>query len=98
MRRSVTLFARLILWGSETLKVSWKASYAPGEYCALLAEKVKTITANPGEMKLAGKIPAITRCGEIFEKALYAANPLSAGEQKEFKDLVGELTQSPLQP
>jgi hypothetical protein len=81
MRRSVTLFARLILWGSETLKVSWKASYAPGEYCLLLAGKAP---ADSG--------PAIIRCGEIFEKALYAANPLSNDEQKEFKRLVEEVT------
>jgi hypothetical protein len=87
MRRSVTLFARLILWGSETLKVSWKASYAPGEFCALLAGKA---AAESG--------PAIIRCGEIFEKALYAAEPLSGGEQKEFRGLVEGITQSPLRP
>jgi hypothetical protein len=84
MRRSVTLFARLILWGSETLQVSWKASYAPGEYCAFLAGKAAVESS-----------PAIIRCGEIFEKALYAANPLSADEQKEFKEMVEKVTALP---
>jgi hypothetical protein len=83
MRRSVTLFARLILWGSETLKVSWKASYAPGEFCAFLAEKAAEDSKS-----------AIIRCGELFEKALYAAEPLSGDEQKEFKELVEKVTES----
>ncbi|AEF82062.1 hypothetical protein [Leadbettera azotonutricia] len=93
MRRSVTLFARLILWGSETLKVSWKASYAPGEFCTLLAGK--SSAANPGEMNSAEKGSAIIRCGELFEKALYAAAPLSADEQEEFKGLVEGITRTP---
>jgi hypothetical protein len=45
MKNSVTLFARLILWGSETLQVSWKSSRAPGEYCAALAAAVTSHAA-----------------------------------------------------
>jgi hypothetical protein len=85
MRRSVTLFARLILWGAEYRKVTWKPSYAPGEFCALLA------AAGPAEAN-AGSGPAVIRCGELFEKALYSALPLSDDERKEFKRLVEEIT------
>jgi hypothetical protein len=82
MRRSVTLFARFILWGTEYCGVTWKPSYAPGEFCALLAAAV------PAEIH-AG--PAIVRCGELFEKALYSAQPLSDDEGKEFRRLVEEV-------
>jgi hypothetical protein len=81
MRRSVTLFARLILWGIEHCGVTWKPSYAPGEFCALLAAAVPAETP-------AG--PAVLRCGELFEKALYSAQPLSDDEGKEFERLVEE--------
>ena len=37
IRQSITLFARLIIWGSEARDVTWKPSHAPGEYCAILA-------------------------------------------------------------
>jgi hypothetical protein len=82
MRRGVTLFARLILWGTEYCGVTWKPSYAPGEFCALLAAAVPAGTR-------AG--PAVIRCGELFEKALYSAQPLSDSERKEFKGLVEEV-------
>jgi hypothetical protein len=83
MRRGVTLFARLILWGTEHCGVTWKPSYAPGEFCALLAAAVPAGTR-------AG--PAVIRCGELFEKALYSARPLSGNERKEFKRLVEEVS------
>jgi len=37
VQMSVTLFARLIIWGSDVRDVSWKPSLAPCEYCGLLA-------------------------------------------------------------
>ncbi|MDR2617924.1 MAG: hypothetical protein LBC62_03540 [Treponema sp.] len=99
MRRSATLFAKLILWGAETLKVSWKPSYAPGEYCGVLAAATESTAApatdvpvtasgsgTEGPAKKTG--PAVIRCGEIFEKALYAAQPLSREEAREFRELV----------
>jgi hypothetical protein len=46
MKKSLTLFARLILWGTNTLRVSWKPSRAPGEYCAALVRALaQTLTA-----------------------------------------------------
>ena len=88
MKRSVTLFARLILWGGETRQVEWKPSLAPGEYCAILA------SASPpdGENVIQNLNEGIIRCGEIFEKALYSAEILGSDEKKEFKNLVEEIT------
>jgi len=83
MRRSVTLFARLIVWGGEVCQVDWKPSFAPGEYCAILA-------AATADLNLIGE--KIARCGELFEQALYSAEVLSAAEQREFKNLVEEIT------
>jgi len=90
MKRSVTLFARLILWGGETRHAEWKPALAPGEYCEILA------SASPpdGEPAPQSLNEGIIRCGEIFEKALYSAEVLSDEEKKEFKDLVEEITAS----
>jgi hypothetical protein len=86
MRRSVTLFARLIIWGSEICHVDWKPSYAPGEYCGILvASTAATTTLDLIRQK-------IIRCGELFEQALYSAEVLSTAEQREFKNLVEEIT------
>jgi hypothetical protein len=78
IRRSVTLFARLIIWGGEVQHVIWKPAYAPGEYCKLLAAS----TAADGISEW------IIRSGELFEKALYSAEVLSGAEKKEFKGLI----------
>ena len=88
MKRSVTLFARLILWGSETRHVEWKPSLAPGEYCVILA----SVSPPDGEPVIQNLNEGILRCGEIFEKALYSAEILGNDEKKEFKDLVEEIT------
>ena len=79
MRRSISLFARLIYWGSEVLKVPWKPSHAPAEYCGLLAAA-------------AGEELGLIRAGDLFEKALYSFGPLSRNERKEFKQLVERIT------
>jgi hypothetical protein len=85
VKRSVNLFARLILWGIETMGVSWKPSHAPGEYCEILAAAlVQQAKAEISEN--------IIRCGELFEKALYSAWPLSSGEEKEMKRIVESIT------
>jgi len=99
VRRSVTLFARLIIWGAEVCNTDWKPSYAPGEYCGILAAAAISETlaaANPpvndsasSTKPLSGKI---VRCGELFEQALYSADVLSNEEQREFKMLVEEIT------
>ena len=74
LKQSLTLFAKLIIWGSEICGVTWKPSLAPGEYCRILAE-----AANNED---------IIRCGEIFEKALYSEQGLSDAERDEFRELV----------
>jgi hypothetical protein len=86
MKRSVGLFVRLIIWGSETCQVSWKPSRAPGEYCALLAA-----AATPRFPQLHRPI---IRCGDLFERALYAKDVLSEEERAEFAALVEEITTS----
>jgi hypothetical protein len=83
MQRSVTLFARLIIWGSDVFQLTWKPSYAPGEYCGILAASASALNSI-GE--------GIIRCGELFEKALYSADVLSDTEQREFKNLVDKIT------
>ncbi|GHT96089.1 hypothetical protein FACS1894141_5820 [Spirochaetia bacterium] len=37
IRQSVTLFAKLIIWGQNTRKVFWRPTLGPAEFCALLA-------------------------------------------------------------
>ena len=88
IRRSVTLFARLIIWGGEVRQVVWKPAHAPGEYCGILAASAQK--SPEGE----GVNGGIIRCGELFEQALYSAEVLSDEERKEFKNLVEEITGS----
>jgi len=90
MRQSVTLFARLIIWGSEVRHVQWKPAHGPGEYCGLLAVSVLPETAARQTEASQGK--EILRCGELFEQALYSTEVLSATEQDEFRELVEEIT------
>jgi hypothetical protein len=82
LKANVSLFSRLILWGTETTGLTWKPSNAPGEYCTLLAERAAVFNVSD----------AVIQCGVLFEKALYARNPLSAEEQREFKTLIGRIT------
>ena len=89
MKRSVTLFARLIIWGDEIRKVIWKPALAPAEYCAVLANAIPEYKLDSVILK---RNEGIIRCGELFEKALYSADVLTHEEQKEFKDLIEEIT------
>jgi hypothetical protein len=92
IKRSVTLFARLIIWGSEIRHVDWKPSLAPGEYCGILSASSPPAAIADNETDLQKQNESIIRCGELFEQALYSAEVLSDSEQKEFKDLVEEIT------
>jgi len=89
IRRSVTLFARLIIWGGAVRQVVWKPSHAPGEYCGILASSSEAPAGGSLLQRVNG---GIIRCGELFEQALYSAEVLSDEERKEFKDLVEEIT------
>ncbi|MDR1399630.1 MAG: DUF4129 domain-containing protein [Treponema sp.] len=86
MKRSVSLFVRLIVWGSETCQVSWKPSRAPGEYCAILAAAAVSLFPQ--------LYSPIIRCGDLFERALYAKNVLSEEEREEFAACIEEITTS----
>jgi hypothetical protein len=107
LRRSISLFARLIYWGQEVLKVTWRPSYTPLEYCRLLAfandeiknsDKTKssgeTKTSDEAQLPKIDRNPAILRAGELFEKALYSADPLTRKERDEFQTLVETVTGS----
>jgi len=94
IKQSVTLFAKLILWGSEVRHVEWKPSLAPAEYCAVLS----AASQNSGDAAIdSGSAlhqinEGIIRCGEIFEKALYSAEILGDAEKDEYKNLVEKIT------
>ncbi|MCL2276613.1 MAG: hypothetical protein FWC21_01815 [Treponema sp.] len=85
VQMSVTLFARLIIWGSDIRGVSWKPSLAPREYCDLLA------SSSPLNVKINKDI---YKTGDLFEKALYSSDVLTNDEKKEFKELINEITSS----
>jgi hypothetical protein len=90
IRQSVTLFARLIIWGSEERDVTWKPSFAPGEYCALLAASPPVV--ENVNIDLQKQNEQIIICGVLFEKALYSKDILSEEELSEFKTLIEEIT------
>jgi hypothetical protein len=103
IRHCVTLFARLIIWGADVRKVTWKPSHAPAEYCGILAASATSTPPEPSAPPVAAAQDhsimlklneEIIRCGELFEQALYSADVLSDTERKEFKDLVNEITSS----
>ncbi|MDR0784954.1 MAG: hypothetical protein LBE74_03605 [Treponema sp.] len=81
IQQSVNLFARLIIWGRETFEIAWKPSFAPGEFCTLLAFAV------PEQERR----DMVIRCGALFEQSLYSQNELTPAENNEFTTLVEEL-------
>jgi hypothetical protein len=90
MRKNMGIFARLIIWGNERYRITWKASLAPGEYCALLAGAAANAGTKGNTADAAGitaeSLPVmILRCGELFEEALYAPAVFPAGKEREFK-------------
>ncbi|MDR1220919.1 MAG: DUF4129 domain-containing protein [Treponema sp.] len=104
LRQSLSLFARLILWGERNCHTSWKPSMGPGEFCDLLAsaatrtspgadhEKGSIASAMPPPGQSPGISLAILRCGEIFEEALYGPGPPDKETQREFRRLVKDIT------
>ena len=96
VKRSVTLFARLIVWGSDVRKIKWQPSHAPGEYCGFLSDASQLNQPEEGGQNLSAINKGIIRCGEIFEKALYSFEVLSGEERSEFKNLIEEITSSPI--
>jgi len=93
MQQSVTLFARLIIWGSEVRRIPWKPAHGPVEYCGLLAAAPPE-TAPQTAMPQTARSVGIIRCGTLFEQALYSTEVLSAAERDEFRELVEGITGS----
>ncbi|MDR2194871.1 MAG: hypothetical protein LBP19_10505 [Treponema sp.] len=103
MRRNISLFARLIVWGYEVCGVTWKPSHAPGEFCSLLAAAVFTSASAPpdtGSSRAAehetnrnASAASVIRCGVLFEQTLYSGKSLTQAEQDEFNDVVAGITQ-----
>ncbi|MDR0655567.1 MAG: hypothetical protein LBG22_04565 [Treponema sp.] len=91
MKKNVTLFARLIIWGTDVRQVIWKANYGPGEYCGVLASSFPPPACDSLD---AGIQNSIIRCGALFEEALYGAQILSNEKQEEFRSLVEEITEN----
>jgi hypothetical protein len=98
IKRSVNLFAHLILWGIESIGVPWKPSIPPGEYCALLSAAVKKNFAasgavtSPEPMNSKKTCEDIIRCAELFEKALYSMKRLTDDEEQEFRLMIKSIT------
>ncbi|MCL2213923.1 MAG: hypothetical protein FWC06_01815 [Treponema sp.] len=93
VQKSVTLFARLIIWGANVRGTAWKPSHAPMEYCIYLSEASPVIVSSAdNNLFIQKQNTGIIRCGELFEKALYSADILSNDEKKEFKNLIEEIT------
>jgi hypothetical protein len=101
LRQSLSLFARLIIWGERSCQTTWKPSLGPGEFCALLSAAV--IQKSPATPPQDPRNPppsavetaaAILRCGEIFEEVLYGPLPPGKETQREFRRLVEEITES----
>jgi hypothetical protein len=92
LRQSLNLFARLILWGTQTHQCPWKPSLAPGEYCAALSAAVRAFAVDEGATAEILRSVEILRCGEIFEEALYGPRPPDKKTQREFRDLVEGIT------
>ena len=84
LKKSISLFARLILWGEEVFNIIWKPSYAPIEYCIMLAKAVKYNDINM-DIDIDKKILC---AGSLFEKALYSSNILSKADTNEFSLLI----------
>jgi hypothetical protein len=91
MKKNVTLFARLIIWGTDVRQVIWKANYGPGEYCGLLASCVPPASCDSLDTGIQN---SIIRCGTLFEEALYGAEVLSKEKQEEFRSLIGEVAEN----
>ena len=93
VQKSVTLFARLIIWGANTRDVIWKPSHAPMEYCIILCgASPDTDASADNDVLIQKQNENIIRCGQLFEKALYCAQTLSNEEKKDFKKAIEEIT------
>jgi len=94
VKASVTLFARLIIWGTNVRNITWKPSLAPREYCDILAAASPSAENIPLEKndQLQKINEGIVKCAVLFEKALYSAEVLSDAEKKEFKSLIENIT------
>jgi len=83
--RLAALFMKLIDWG-EKKGISWRPDLAPAEYTDKLADTLGVETKIGNLLKTSGR---------LFEKALWAADPLTGSEEKVFREAVTVITQIP---
>lgn len=84
--RLAALFMKLIDWG-EKQGTEWRVDLAPAEYTDALA----TV---PGIEP--GTVAFLNTAGRLFEKALWAADPLTGAEETQFREAVKAVTQIPV--
>jgi hypothetical protein len=83
IQENVSLFARLIIWGREERGVEWKPSFAPLEYCGILArviraavdaERAGRAAASGPNPASAHTTPAADNTAALAGAAAYGAN------------------------
>ena len=79
--RLTTQFLKIIEWGEER-DIPYKKNLAPAEYTSLIAERYQALGGH------------CDTAGELFEKALYAKELLSADEEKQFVEAVATVIKS----
>lgn len=82
--RLTASFLEVIEWGEER-EITYKKNLAPAEYTALIADAFPSAAA---------LVSAAKTAGELFEKALYAKELLSAEEEKRFVEAVATVIKS----
>ena len=95
LRQSLSLFARLILWGGREHQTAWKPSMGPGEYCSLLSSAIKRKALSTGHE--GGSLPPRPSPPGIAAAVL--ASPPPRGKRQGQGDTVeGGKTASPTAP
>jgi hypothetical protein len=75
IQENVSLFARLIIWGREERGVQWKPSFAPLEYCGILARAILAAAVDSGQNPAsAHTTTAADNTAALADAAAYGAN------------------------
>ena len=78
--RLTSQFVKLIEWGTRS-GIQYKQNLAPAEYTDLITYQLK-------EKGFAEYVKPTTKCGSLFEKALYSFELLTHEEETDFKDSI----------
>jgi hypothetical protein len=74
IQENVSLFARLIIWGREERGVEWKPSFAPLEYCGILARVIRAAADSEPNPVAAHTTTAADNMAALAGAAAYGAN------------------------